>query len=227
MRSYETTVPCRCGDLHRLERKIGRRLRERREDAAAVEPAGAVPAEDLLPVDVARAQLRGRRVATVGDADRAANAEAALGEVQPVAHLAPDAVVGDPAEVGSLDATLVDEVVDQPADGIVGERRHDRRAEPEAAFEAAGDVVLAASLPRLEGAGRLDPPLTRVEAQHDLAERDEVEAALRGTAQGQQPTHRLLTSRASRSISSNRPPRTTSGRTSQLPPHATTDGTAR
>ena len=163
----------------------------------------------------------------VGDADGAADAEAALGEVEPVAHLAPHAVVGDPAEMCPLDAALVDEVVDQPADGVVGERRHDRGAKTEAALEAAGDVVLAAPLPRLERARRLDPPLARVEAQHHLAERDEIEAALVGRAQGQERAHRPLTSRARRSISSNRPSRTSSGRTSQLPPHATTEGTAR
>ena len=77
-----------------------------------------------------------------------------------------------------VDAALEDEVLDQPADVVVGERGHDRGAQPEAAAQAAGDVVLAAALPHPERARGADAPLARIEAQHDLAERDEVVAAL-------------------------------------------------
>ena len=79
-------VPCSSRRLHRLVRDRRRRLGQRAEDAAGVEPARAVLAEHLVPVDVARLQLRDRRVAAVGAADAAARAEAALGEVQAVAH---------------------------------------------------------------------------------------------------------------------------------------------
>ena len=213
--------------LDRLERDVGGRLRERREDAAAVEPARAVDAEDPLPVDVAGTQLRGGGVPAVGDADRAAHAEPALGEVEPVPHLPADAVVRGPDHMRTLDAALVDQVLDQAADRVVGERRDDGRPEPEAPLEAAGDVVLAAPFPGTERARRRDPLLARVEPEHHLAERDEIEAALLGRPERQQSAHRPLTARASRSISSNRPSRISSGRTIQLPPQATTDGTAR
>ena len=86
----------------------------------------------------------------VGAADGAADAEATLREVEPVAHLAADAVVRDPADVRLVDAALEHQVLDEPADGVVGERGDDRRAQPEAAAQAAGDVVLAAALPDLE-----------------------------------------------------------------------------
>src|SRR6185436_18776062 len=142
-----------------------------------VQPAHAVLAEQLLPVDVAGLELAGRRVATVRAADGAAEAEAALREVESVAHRAPDAVVLDPLDVRLVDAALVDEVLDEPPHGVVGEGRDDRRLEPEAAPQTARDVVLAAALPGLERARRRDPPVARVEAEHDLAERDEVEAA--------------------------------------------------
>ena len=88
-----------------------RRLGEGGEDPAGVEPARAVPAEERVPVDVARLHLRGGGVAAVGAADGGAHAEAALGEVEAVADRAPDAVVGHQAHVGLVDAALVDEVL--------------------------------------------------------------------------------------------------------------------
>ena len=119
-------------------------------------------------------------MAAVGDADRAADAEAALGEVQAVADRAADAVVRHPADERGVDAALQDEVLDEPADLVVGERGDDGGAQAEAAAQAAGDVVLAAALPDLEGAGGADAALARVEAQHHLAEGHRVVAALAG-----------------------------------------------
>src|SRR5581483_2510945 len=95
-----------------------------------------------------------------------------------VAHLAADAVVGTPQQARRLDAALEHEILDQPADRIVGERRHDSGAQPEAAAQPARDVVLASTLPGLERPRRGDATLARVEAEHHLAERDEVVAAL-------------------------------------------------
>src|SRR5206468_2290612 len=122
--------------LHRFLRDRGSGGREAREDAAGVEPARAVLAEDALPVDLAGLELARRAVRAIGAAERAADAEAALGEVEAVADAAADAVVGDPANVRLIDAALVEAVLDQPSDGIVGERRHHGGVEPEAALEA-------------------------------------------------------------------------------------------
>ena len=170
------------GGRHRLRGDVRRRLAERREDAAAVEPAGAFAGEDLVPVDVARPQLADGGVAPVGAADGAADAEASLGEVEPVAHLAADTVVGDPAHVRLVDAALEHQVLDEPADRVVGQRRDDRGPQPEAAAQAAGDVVLAAALADLETPRGGDAALAGIQPEHDLAEGDEVPAAvLRGT----------------------------------------------
>ena len=136
-----------------------------------------------------------RGVAAVGDADRAAHAEAALGEVEAVADGAPDAVVGHPADERGVDAALQDEVLDQAADLVVGQRGDDRGAQAEAAAQAAGDVVLAAALPDVERARGADAALAGVEAQHHLAERDEVEAALLGRPQRQLASCRRLAPR--------------------------------
>ena len=144
----------------------------------------------MVPVDVARPQLRGGRVAAIGHADGATNAEAALGEVEAVAHRAADAVGGDPADEARVDASLEHEVLEQPADVVVGERGHDTRALTEAAAEPARDVVLASALPRPEPAGGANAPLARIEAEHDLAERHEVVAALARRANCEAAAHR-------------------------------------
>jgi hypothetical protein len=107
------------GGLHGLDGQFGGGGGERGEDAARVEPAHAEFAEDVLPVDVARLELRGGRVATVRIADSAANAEAALGEVQAVAHGAADAVIGTPLDEVGGDAALHDEILDEMADLVV------------------------------------------------------------------------------------------------------------
>ena len=66
--------------------ELGRGVAQRGEDAAGVQPARAELAEDVVPVEIARLELAGGGVAAVRNADRAAHAEAALGEVQAVAH---------------------------------------------------------------------------------------------------------------------------------------------
>ncbi len=168
---------------HGLPGDRGGRLREGGEDAAGVEPPGALVPEDRVPVDLAGTQLGDGGVAAVGASEGGPHPEAALGEVEAVPDGAPDAVVGHPADVGRVDAPLVDEVLEEVAHRVVHEGGDHRGALPEAAFEATGHVVLPAALPRPELAGGVDAEVAGVEAQHDLAEADEVEAAVGGGLQ--------------------------------------------
>ena len=121
-------------------------------------------------------------MAAVGAAERRADAEAALGEVEAVAHGAADAVVLHPPDA-LVDAALEHQVFDQAAHRVVGERRHDRGGQAEAAPQPARDVVLAAAFPHLERAGGVDAAVAGIEAQHHLAERHERPAALGRGAQ--------------------------------------------
>src|SRR5262249_15328584 len=98
-------------DLHSLVRDERRGFGQRAEDAAALTPPWARLAEDLLPIDVARAELRHGGVAAVRAAHRRARAEAPLGEVQPVAHGPSHAVIFHPLHVRLIDAALVDQVL--------------------------------------------------------------------------------------------------------------------
>ena len=139
---------------------------------------------------------------------------------------------GHPADERRVDAALQDEVLEQPADLVVDERGDDGSAQPEAAPQPARDVVLAAALPDAERAGGAHPPLAGIQPEHDLAERDEVVAALvrraerRGRSRarprderdrlGGQPRDRVEVAGS-----------TSCGATIQLPPTAATQGRAR
>ena len=162
------------GGLQRLDHDAGRGVGERGEDAARVEPAAAELAEDHVEVDVARFELGDRRVAAVGAAHRAADAVAAFREVQAVADLAPHAVIRNPLDEGDVHAALEHEILNETADRIIRERRDRARAEAEAAAESARHVVLAAAFPHIELAGGMDAARARIEAEHDLSEREDV-----------------------------------------------------
>ena len=164
--------------LERLDRHLGGRLGERGENAAGVEPPHALLAEKPLPVDHARLELADRRQPAVGAAPRAAAAEAALDEVEPVADGPADAVVRRPDDVRDVHPALEHEVLHQTPDRIVGERGHRRRPHAEAAPEASHHVVLAAALPDLELARGVNASVAGVEPQHDLAERRGVPPAV-------------------------------------------------
>ena len=85
-------VPCLPGRLDGLDDELRRGVAQRGEDAAGVQPAHAELAEDVVPIEIARLELAGGGVAAIGNAHRAAHAEAALGEIQAVAHRAAHAV---------------------------------------------------------------------------------------------------------------------------------------
>src|SRR5262249_34948609 len=200
-------------------------------DPAAVEPACALGAEDRVPVQPAGPQLRDGRVPAVRAPDRAADAEPALGEVEAVANGAADTVERHPDHVRGVDAAGEHQVLDKPADRVVGERRDDGGLQPEAPAEATGDGVLAAALPDIGAPRRRDPAVARVEPQHHLAERDELVAAL-VSGPKDELVHRADAARAAASAASSvtrphSPARSRSGLTIQLPPQATTCGIAR
>src|SRR5215510_6111146 len=95
-------------DLHGLARDERRGFGQRAEDAAAMKPSRALLAEDLLPIDVARPELRHGGVAAVRASHRRARAEAPLGEIQPFSHGPPHAVIFHPLHVRLIDAALID-----------------------------------------------------------------------------------------------------------------------
>ena len=132
-----------------------------------------------FPVEIAGLYLADGGVAAVGAAGSRAHAEAALGKVEPVAHRAAHAVVWNPVEQRVIDAALQDEVFDQPADGVIGERGGNGGAQAETAAQAAGHVVFAAALPHLKLARGVDAAFAGIEAEHDFAQAQAIPAARR------------------------------------------------
>ena len=165
------------GGLHGFDHELGRRVAQRGENAARVQPARAKFAEDVVPIEVARLELAGGAVAAVGNAHRAPHPEAALGEIQAVAHRPPHAVVWHPLDELGGDTALEDEVLEQPADVVVRERGADGGPQAEAAPQAAGDIVFAAAFPDFELARGAHAPLAGVQPQHDFPQRNQIVSA--------------------------------------------------
>src|SRR5271154_5307718 len=126
----------------------------------------------MIPIKIAGLELRRCRIATIRHADRAADAEAAFGEIQTVAHAAADAVVFAPLDEVRVHAALHDEILDEMADLVVHERGADGGFVAETFAQAARGVVFATAFPRGEMPRGADASFAGVEPQHDFAERD-------------------------------------------------------
>jgi len=117
-------------------------------------------------------------MSAVGTSERRADAEAALGEIQAVADSATDSVVRRPSDVPLADAALQHEVFDKAANGIVGDRGDDCGIHSKTAFEAASNVVFAATFPGAEMARGGNTFVAGVQAQHDFAQAHQVPHAV-------------------------------------------------
>jgi len=148
------------------------------KNAARVQPPRTFLTEYLFPIDVTFFKLRDSGVAAVGTAQCRTHPKATLGKVHSVAHVAADSVVLDPFDVRLIDSALIDEILDEPADGIVRKRSHDRRIEAEASFETACYVIFATAFPDVETPRCVNSPVTGIEPQHHFAEADDVPFAV-------------------------------------------------
>src|SRR5256885_3185161 len=99
-----------------------------------MKPACAFFDNDFFPIDLARLELRNRRVPAIRTSERGAHAKSASCEIQDVADCAADAVVLDPADMAEIDAALEHQILDDASDRIVGEHRDDGGVQAEAAF---------------------------------------------------------------------------------------------
>src|SRR5699024_11583707 len=102
---------------------------------------------DVLPADVAGLELPASGVPTVADPARAAHTAAALGEVQPVAHLPADPVELGPPDQRGVHAAGEDEVLDQVTHRVVGQGGDHSGAQAHGAAQPTGHAGLAPALP--------------------------------------------------------------------------------
>jgi hypothetical protein len=157
---------------------LGRGFRKAAENAAGVKPADSMLSEDTVPVDFAGLQLGNGCVAAIVTSKGGAYAEATLGEIKAVSRCVAYAIVFDPADQRLVYAALINKILKQPADGIIGEDRDDGGVQAETALQSARYVVFAATFADFEGTRGGDGAVAGVKAEHDFTETDDVPAAI-------------------------------------------------
>ena len=118
-------------------------------------------------------------MAAIGAAHRSPQSKSSLSKIQAVANLPPYSIVLNPPDIGLVDASLIDQILRQPADRIINQRRDNSRIQREAALEATGNVIFAAALPDSKFASMGDSVVARIKTQHHLAQGNQVPSALR------------------------------------------------
>jgi hypothetical protein len=162
--------------LHRLDDQFPRRLGQRREDPAAVEPAHAA-GEDGVPIEVTGLQAGRGFVRPVIKDDGRAHSETAIAVDR--RHVrARDAVVREPL-VEPGDPHGAHALGDQIPDRVIDYRGDHARLQPETVGEIRRAIELAsADVDRAPG-GLAERDHAGVEAMHQGTKRDEVVRALR------------------------------------------------
>src|SRR5262249_34832576 len=130
----------RFGCMHGLDHQLSCRWVERGEDAAAVEPTHA-PGKNLLPLEIARFELRRRLVATVVKHHRSGDAMSTV-TINSCHVRAADAVVLE-SLVERLDAHGSDAFGDQLTERIIDQCRGDAGAKSETISEVGSHVEFA------------------------------------------------------------------------------------
>ena len=85
-----------------------------------MQPAHPQLAENVVPIEITGLELARRRVAAVGDPDRAAHAKTALGEIQTVARDATDTIERHPFDEFRVHPALQNEIFEQMSHLVVG-----------------------------------------------------------------------------------------------------------
>src|SRR6266403_242033 len=143
-----------------------------------MKPARALLTKNLIPIDVAGLQLRDGRVPTIVTSQRRTHAEAALRKIEAVARRASHAIVFHPTHQRLVHPALVNEILKELPDWIIGECRYDRSVQAETSLQPACDVVFPSAFANFKGSRRRNAPLARVQPHHDLAQADQVPAAI-------------------------------------------------
>src|SRR5262245_55826711 len=116
-------------------------------------------------------------MSAVGASGRSSHSKSTIDKVQTIACCASNTVVGQPSDQGLIDATLIDQILNEASDGVVHECSHNRRLQTEASLQRPGHVVFTAAFVYIEFASRPDTLVCRIESQHDFTERNEVPPA--------------------------------------------------
>src|SRR6266704_1147960 len=170
---------------NRFDHQLWCRIAQGGKDSAGVKPADTQLAKDMLPIKIARFELAGCGVTTIGNANSASDAKAALGEIQAIAYRPPYTVIRNPFHTFHIHAALQYKILQQMAHIIVGKSRADRRLEPKATSQPSGDIIFSSAFPYFEPPRRSNPPFSRIQAEHNLAQGQEIVFTRSGRLDGQ------------------------------------------
>jgi len=160
--------------LDRFNNGLAGLLGESSVNAAGVQPAYAELAENMLEIQIFRCCLLDCGVESVGAADRAAHAEASFREIEAVTADPADAVCLLPADQGSVNAALLDEILHESADFIVCECCQDSSIHAKTLVKTTDYIVFSAAFPCAEASGCSDSAFARIQTKHYLAEGNRV-----------------------------------------------------
>src|SRR5258708_2615496 len=143
-----------------------------------MKPARTLLGKNMIPIDVAGLQLRDGRVSTIVTSQCCTHSEAALRKIEAVARRAAHAIVLHPAHQRLVYAALANEILKQLPDRIIDKCRDHRGVQAEASLQSARDVVFPPAFAHFKGSRRRNAPLAWIESHHDLAQTDQVPAAV-------------------------------------------------
>src|SRR5262245_12443527 len=143
-----------------------------------MKPAGSFGTKYLFPIDFPGLQLRRCCVPAVGAAQRRSHAKTTFSKVQTVADRPSNAVVLHPANVGLLNAPLVNQILNQAAHWIVSKCCYNSSFQAKAALQPSSHVVLSPTFPTLKSSRGCNPSIPRIEPQHHLSQADQVPSAV-------------------------------------------------
>src|SRR5713226_7656813 len=134
-----------------------------------MKPARALLAKNLIPIDVAGLQLRDCRVPAIVTSERCTHPEAAFRKIEAVTRRAAHPIVFHPAHQRLVHTALVNEILKELPNRVIGECRDYRGVQAETSFQPARDVIFSSALADLEGSRRRNTPLAWIQPHHDLA----------------------------------------------------------
>ena len=135
-----------------------------------MKPPDTERAENIVKIQLLRACLADRCVRAVRDAECPADAESPLGKIETVPADPPDSICLLVIDQACVNAALFHEIREQFSDLVVRKSGDNPCVHVKTFVKSADDIIFSAALPYLEGTRRTHSPLSRVEAQHDLAE---------------------------------------------------------
>src|SRR5260221_1477823 len=144
-----------------------------------MKPPAAILEKGEVPVYVARFELRDRGMPAVRAAYRRPQSKSSLGKIQSISGLSSYSIVRNPLGAGLVDTSLIDQVLDEPANGVINQCCDYRGIQPKAPFETTCNIVFAAAFPHPKFPRMRNPGFSGIKTKHHFSQGNQVPTALR------------------------------------------------